>query len=89
MKITALELTVINISLQSDDKGQARQFPITEMDKALSIFNKIKVLTVEDEFQDGEIELDTEEKALLLKVTNRSFPVNRWESLMSLRKKLT
>ena len=89
MTITAQELSIINISLHSDDKWQVRQFTLPEMEKALSIFNKIKEHIVEDEFQDGEIELNTEEKALLLKVTNRAFPINRWEAAISLRKLLT
>ena len=94
MMFTASELGMCNFVLRATEKiGQgglpeARHLSLDEMGAGISINKKLKALTRDDRFFDGEADFSTEEKVLLLKWIERSWPVEEAETYVELKRKL-
>lgn len=90
MQFTKEQLGMINVALQTTEKGEARTFPLTEQAEALSIFEKIKVLVDEKEqvFIDGDVDFTTKEKALVLKLIDREWGVQNLKLVFTIRELL-
>lgn len=67
---------------------KARQFQDEELSIALPIFSKLKKCIKDDKFVDSEIDLNTEEKAFLLKLIVRPWTLEEAEIQLPLKDKL-
>lgn len=67
---------------------KTRQFPDEELSTALPIFSKLKKCVENGKYVDSEIDFDTEEKALLLKLITRPWSIDDGEVQITLKDKL-
>lgn len=86
MKITFGQLAIVNLIIQVDSEGKAKQFALAELTTASDIFKEIKKCVKEDKFIDGEIELTSEQKVFLTKlIDERTWMVGDSESVFELK----
>lgn len=89
MKFNKKELSTIHEALTVDN-DQYRRFPITELSTVVEIGKQLKkYITNNNVFIDGELELDTEAKSLVLKCIERDWPMTRAEEVLSIKDKLS
>ena len=86
MKITTGQLAIINLVLQIDGEGKAKQYALSELTTASDIFKEIKKCVEDDKFIDGEINLTSEQKVFLTKlIDERTWTVNDAEVVFELK----
>lgn len=102
MQVTAQEIALMVFSMKytsemtqgvtntgvSVEVPKERKFSDEELSTALPLFGKFKQCIEEDKYVDGEIDLDTEEKAFLLKLTKRDWTLGDGEVYLPLKDKL-
>ena|SRR5258708_6208289 len=102
MKVTAQEVALMVFGMKftpemtqgvtntgvSVEIPKERKFSDEELSVALPLFGKFKKCVEADKYVDGEVALDTEEKALLLKSLNRPWELGNGEIYLPLRDKL-
>lgn len=87
MKISAGQLAIINLVLQIDNDGKAKQYALSELSVANEIFTEVKKNVKEDKFVDGEIDLTSEQKVFITKlIDERSWTVQDAEAVFDLKK---
>lgn len=94
MLFTASEIALCNLALRTtpekaqDGRYLQRELSIDDFEDGVSINKKLKSTIKEDHFTDGEFELSTTEKALLLRILERPWSLDDAETLLSLKSKL-
>lgn len=86
MKIKANHLAIINLVLNVDTEGKAKNYNISDLTKASDIYKEIMKNTKDDRFIDGEVELTSEHKVFINKlVEERSWSVQDADAVFSLK----
>ena len=86
MLLTKVQLGLINFVLQQDKEGKQKQYPLSELTIASDIFKELKKLVVNDLFEDGEVELTSEQKVFIIKlIDDRNWTVNDAEEVFNLK----
>ena len=89
MKITTGQLSIINLVLQIDGEGKAKQYALSELTTASDIFKEIKKCVKDDKFIDGEVKLTSEQKVFITKqIDERKWTVNDAEVVFELKELL-
>lgn len=86
MKVTPQQLSIINLLLQIDWEGKAKQYALSELTIASDIFKEIKKNVDEDKFIEWEIELTSEQKVFITKqIDERKWTVGDAENIFELK----
>lgn len=88
MKVTANELGIINMALQVEEDKSPKQYPLLELDIALSIFKELKNNVDWEMFKDWDMDLWTKQKWFLIEQLDRKWPLLDAEAVFSLKEKL-
>ena len=92
MKLAALDKQILFVALSTTEKGEARKFAVDKQKLAGELGEKLKGSTSEDglkiTFDEGEVELSTEEKALLIECLNIEWAARDALAVVSLRDQL-
>lgn len=102
MQITAQEIALMVYSMKYTSEmtqgvtntganievPKERKFSDEELTMALPLFGKFKQCVKENQYIDGDIELNTEEKSFLLKLMNRPWTLGDGEVYLPLKSKL-
>ena len=86
IKLSPAQLSIINVVLQVDGEGKAKQYPIGELVIASDIFKAIKQCVKDDKFVEGNINFSSEQKVFITKaIDERSWGVVDAEVIFELK----
>lgn len=88
MKYTTEMTSGVTNTGVSIEVPKERKFSDEELSMALPLFGKFKKCVQEDKYIDEEVDLNTEEKAFLLKLINRPWTLQDGEVYLPLKSKL-
>jgi len=86
MELKAGQFGIINLVIQVDSEGKAKQYNLSDLTIASAIFQEIKKNINGEVFVDGNVELTSEQKVFLVKLIDaRTWTVNDAEAIFQLK----
>ena len=86
VKLSPAQLSIINVILQVDGEGKAKQYPLSELTVASEIFKAIKQCVKEDKFVEGKLNFTSEQKVFITKqIDERNWTVVDAEVVFELK----
>jgi len=86
MKLTELQLWIINLVLQVKEDWTAKTYALAELAIASDIFKEIKKCVKDDKFIAGEVKLTSEQKVFLTKaIDERNWSVADADIIFTLK----